>query len=211
MKVVLQGKNVEITDSMRDYAHQKIGKAVQYFENLVTEIDINLSVCHNTRKQEKQTTEVTAYAKGTVIRAMEKHENLYSSIDLVADKITRQLKKYKEKKQQREQVDQETNFELSINPTAIINGHSPELPATVVRNKFFSMPPLSVQEALEKLQLIDHDFYMFQNSSTGEINVIYERNHGGYGLIQPHQTTEIATAISHKRYFFPARKECART
>ncbi|MEM8613144.1 MAG: ribosome-associated translation inhibitor RaiA [Cyanobacteria bacterium P01_H01_bin.105] len=189
MKVVLQGKNIEITDAIRNYAHQKIGKAVHHFENLVTEVDINLSVNQNTQKQVKQTAEVTTYAKGTIIRAMEKHENLYSSIDLVADKITRQLKKYKEKHQQRaqvQQIDQENTPELSIDPTAIINEHSPVLPPSVVRNKFFAMPPLSVQEALEKLQLIDHDFYMFQNSSTGAMNVIYERNHGGYGLIQPH-------------------------
>ena len=206
MKVVLHGKNIEITDSIRDYAHQKIGKATHHFENLVTEVDINLSVHHSTRKQGIQMAEVTTYAKGTIIRAMEKHEDLYSSIDLVADKITRQLKKYKEKQQQRGQTqsNQDTNFELSINPTAIITTHSPVLPATVVRNKFFSMPPLSVQEALEKLQLIDHDFYMFQNSSTGDINVIYERNHSGYGLIQPHQTAETTVVSNRKRYLLHA-------
>ncbi|MEL6231964.1 MAG: ribosome-associated translation inhibitor RaiA [Cyanobacteria bacterium J06627_3] len=206
MKVVLQGKNIEITDSIRDYAHQKIGKAIRHFENLVTEVDINLSVHHSTRKQGVQMAEVTTYAKGTIIRAMEKHGDLYSSIDLVADKITRQLKKYKEKQQQRgqAQISQDNSFELSINPTAIITSHRPVLPATVVRNKFFAMPPLSVQEALEKLQLIDHDFYMFQNSSTGDINVIYERNHGGYGLIQPHQTAETTVVSSRKRYLLHA-------
>lgn len=206
MKVVLQGKNIEITDSIRDYAHQKIGKAVRHFETLVTEVDVNLSVHHNMRSQGIQTAEVTTYAKGTVIRAMEKHEDLYSSLDLVADKITRQLKKYKEKQQQREQAqNSQTNlFDLPINPTAIINGHSPALPSAVIRNKFFAMPPLSVQEALEKLQLIDHDFYMFQNLNTGEINVIYERNHGGYGLIQPHQTTHTTVTSNRKRYLVNA-------
>ncbi|NEQ53277.1 MAG: ribosome-associated translation inhibitor RaiA [Leptolyngbya sp. SIO3F4] len=203
MKVVLQGKNIEITDSIRDYAHQKIGKAIHHFENLVTEVDINLSVHHSMRKRGIQIAEVTTYIKGTVIRAMERHGDLYSSIDLVADKITRQLKKYKEKHQSREQVQiyQENSFELPINPTAIINERSPSLPPAVVRNKFFAMPPISVQEALERLQLIDHDFYMFQNSSTGEINVIYERNHGGYGLIQPHQTVNTATIASDRKKY----------
>ncbi|MEM6252934.1 MAG: ribosome-associated translation inhibitor RaiA [Cyanobacteria bacterium P01_D01_bin.156] len=200
MKVVLQGKNIEITDSLRKYAHQKISKATHHFENLITEVDITLSVHHNTRTQGIKKAEVTTYAKGTVIRAMERHEDLYSSIDLVADKITRQLRKFKEKHHQREgvQIDPEAMFKASnaqsINPTDIINERSPALPPAVVRNKFFAMPPMSVQEALERLQLIGHDFFMFQNSSTGQINVIYERNHGGYGLIQPRLATTTTVA-----------------
>ena len=190
MKVVIQGKNVEITEAIRDYTRQKIGKAVNHFETLVTEVDVKLSVHRCARNQDRQTAEVTTYAKGIVIRAVEKHEDLYSSIDLVSDKITRQLKRYKEK-QQRVNVEPDARsrdtLDIPLNPTAIINEHHPVLPPKVVKNKFFGMSPMSVEAALEQLQLIGHDFYMFQNQSTGEINVIYERNHGGYGLIQPHQ------------------------
>ncbi len=69
--------------------------------------------------------------------------------------------------------------------TDLIGDRTPELPNEVVRTKYFSMPPMTLAEALEQLQLVGHDFYMFHNSETGEINVIYERNHGGYGVIQP--------------------------
>ncbi|ESA33596.1 ribosomal subunit interface protein [Leptolyngbya sp. Heron Island J] len=204
MKVVIQGKNVEITEAIYDYTCQKIGKAVNHFENLVTEIDVKLSVHRCTRNQDRQTAEVTTYAKGVVIRAVEKHEDLYSSIDLVSDKITRQLKKYKEK-QQRVNVEPDTTgqetLDAAINPTAIINEHHPVLPPKVVRNKFFAMSSMSVEAALEQLQLIDHDFYMFQNESTGEINVIYERGHGGYGLIQPHQR---AMPVGQRLKYIPA-------
>ena len=73
--------------------------------------------------------------------------------------------------------------------TNLISDRAPQLPEEVVRTKYFSMPPMTVQEALEHLQLVDHDFYMFRNSSTDEINVIYCRNHGGYGVLQPKSET----------------------
>ncbi|MEO1401867.1 MAG: ribosome-associated translation inhibitor RaiA [Cyanobacteria bacterium J06635_1] len=187
MRLVIQGRNLEITDAINDYVHQKIGKALNHFENLTTKIDVNLSVPRNLRGPSQQIAEVTVYANGSVIRAQEKHENLYASIDLVADKLTRQLKRYKDKHQRRSAPKEMAGGDLEPLPLAtdMIRDRTPELPPKVVRNKFFSMPPMSVQEALDNLQLVDHDFYMFQNAETGEINVIYERNHGGYGVLQP--------------------------
>ena len=99
MKLVIQGKNIEITNSIHEYVNQKIEKAVSHFQQLTTEVDVHLSVSKNPRINPKQTAEVTIYANGTVIRAQESSENLYASIDLVADKIARQLRKYKEKRQ----------------------------------------------------------------------------------------------------------------
>ena len=98
MKLVIQGKNIEITDAIREYVHQKIEKAVNHFQNLTMEVDVHLSVARNPRINPKQSAEVTIYANGTIIRAEESSENLYASIDLVADKIARQLRKYKEKR-----------------------------------------------------------------------------------------------------------------
>ncbi|MGB3295253.1 MAG: HPF/RaiA family ribosome-associated protein, partial [Phormidesmis sp.] len=133
-----------------------------------------------------------------VVRAEESSENLYASIDLVTDKITRQLRKYKEKRRHQDHTSvRPTDLDAAINAPEIIPdrnpdisevlSHSPTLPAAVVRTKYFAMPPMSVQEALENLELVGHDFYMFRNIDSGEINVIYERNHNGYGLLQPRQ------------------------
>jgi putative sigma-54 modulation protein len=188
MKLVIQGKNIEITDAIRDYVHEKIEKAVSHYQNLTTEVDVHLSVAKNPRITTKQMAEVTIYANGAVIRAQEGSETLYASIDMVADKIARQLRKYKERR-----LEQKTNANLKTSEVVepepveldLIGDRTPELPGEVVRTKYFAMPAMTIEDALEQLQLVDHDFYMFRNAETGEINVIYERNHGGYGVIQP--------------------------
>lgn len=187
MKLVIQGKNIEITEAIREYVNQKIEKAVAHYQNLTTEVDVHLSVARNPRINSKQTAEVTIYANGSVVRAEESSENLYASIDLVADKISRKLRKYKEKRQDKSHAPVKTAEAVNDQPivTNLIQDRAPELPGQVVRTKYFAMPPMSVQEALEQLELIDHDFYMFLNAETNEINVVYERNHGGYGVIQP--------------------------
>ena len=188
MKLVIQGKNIDITDAIREYVHQKIEKAVSHFQTMTTEVDVHLSVAKNPRINSKQTAEVTIYANGTVIRAQEGSEDLYASIDLVADKIHRQLRKYKEKLQHRKTHEQpKTGVIVDDIPVApdLIGDRTPELPSEVLRMKYFAMPPMTIEEALEQLQLVDQDFYMFRNAKTDEINVIYERNHGGYGVIQP--------------------------
>jgi len=188
MKLVIHGKNIEITDPIREYVHQKLEKATSHYLNVTNEIDVHLSVARNPRINDKQIAEVTVYANGTVIRAEEGSETLYASIDLVADKIARKLRKYKEKRLDKKTNAQTKTVELveqEAVATDLIGDRTPELPQEVVRTKYFAMPPMTITEALEQLQLVDHDFYMFCNADSGEINVIYERNHGGYGVIQP--------------------------
>lgn len=193
MKLVIQGKNIEITDAIRSYVEQKISKAVSHFKHLTNEVDVNLSVARNARINPKQSAEVTLYINGAIVRAEESSENLYASIDMVANKITRQLRKYKEKRQDRNFLSVKPNDALmvaeapSADVSTLLENKEPQLPSEVVRTKYFAMPPMTVEEALEQLELVDHDFYMFLNAATGDINVVYERNHGGYGLLQPRQ------------------------
>jgi putative sigma-54 modulation protein len=190
MKLVIQGKNIEITDAIREYVTHKMEKAVSHFQQLAMEVDVNLSVERNPRITTNQSAEVTIYANGAVIRSQESSESMYASIDLVADKIARQLRKYKEKRNDKKTQSQvKTSEFLKQQPVGetLIGDRTPELPDEVVRAKYFAMPPMTTEEALENLKLVDHDFYMFCNADTGEINVIYQRNHGGYGLIQPRQ------------------------
>jgi putative sigma-54 modulation protein len=200
MKLVLHGKNIEITDAIREYVHQKIDKAVSHFETITTEVDVHLSVNRNPRVTERQVAEVTVYANGTVIRVQEAAEILYASIDLVADKITRKLRKYKErnfiaKKTHSSVKELPMEAELAVDNMDfdLVGDREPELPEEVVRVKYFQMQPMTIREAWEHLQMVGHDFYMFRNSETNEINVIYQRNHSGYGVIQPLAEGQVQT------------------
>ncbi len=193
MKLVLQSKNIEITDAIRDYVNQKIEKAVSHFEQIVTGLDVNLSVAKNPRIAASQVAEVTIYANGATIRAEEASEHLYASIDLVADKISRQLRKYKERnftKKDRTDSAKELGEELDLEllDYNLTDNRSATLPAEVVRTKYFAMSALTIEEAIGQLQLVDHDFYMYRSVETGEVNVVYRRNHGGFGVIQPRPT-----------------------
>lgn len=188
MKLLIQGNNIAVTESIHDYVEQKLEKAVKHFQNITSKVDVHLSVARNSRIERKHKAEVTVFANGTVIRAQEGSESLYASIDMVADKIARQLRKYKEKhlaKNAHIRPEQLVESEELVEVNELNSDRLPELPATVVRSKYFAMPPMTTEEALAQLQLIDHDFYMFHNSESNEINVIYSRNHGGYGVIQP--------------------------
>jgi putative sigma-54 modulation protein len=190
MKLVLQSKNIEITDAIRDYVNQKIEKAVSHFEQITTGIDVSLSVAKNPRIAASQVAEVTIYANGAVIRAEEASEHLYASIDLVADKISRQLRKYKERnftKKDRTDLLKDLGEELDLEllDYNLTDNRAATLPAEVVRTKYFAMSALTIEEAVAQLQLVDHDFYMYRSAETGEVNVVYRRNHGGFGVIQP--------------------------
>jgi putative sigma-54 modulation protein len=187
MKLLIQGNNIEVTDAIHDYVEEKVEKAVKHFENLTSKVDVHLSVERNSRINNKHRAEVTVYANGTIIRAQEGSENLYASIDLVSDKIARQLRKYKERKLDQKNHAHKAGDVVKPEPVRpdLIGDRTPALPSEVVRMKYFAIPAMTIEEAQEQLQLVDHDFYMFRNQETGEINVIYIRNHGGYGVIQP--------------------------
>jgi putative sigma-54 modulation protein len=175
--------------------NQKIERAVSHFESITTGVDVNLSVAKNPRIAASQVAEVTIYANGATIRAEEASEHLYASIDLVADKISRQLRKYKErsfsKKDRTDGLkDLGEELDLELLDYNLADNRSATLPAEVVRTKYFAMSALTIEEALAQLQLVDHDFYMYRSVETGEINVVYRRNHGGFGTIQPRPTTK---------------------
>ncbi len=194
MKLLIHGRNLEITSAIRDYTCSKLERAIQHFEDMVQEADVHLSVARNPRVPQ-QTAEVTVFANGTVIRAQERSENLYASIDLVSSKLTRQLRKYKERHQARQsihshssepklrQAEQNLDFDSEISPP-LLEGKEVHLPDPGVRRKYFSMQAMTIEEARHQLDFIDHDFYMFREKETKELQVIYKRNHGGYGLIQ---------------------------
>jgi putative sigma-54 modulation protein len=192
MKLLIHGRNLDVTPAIRDYTEAKLGRAINHYEGLVKEADVHLSVARNPRVAQ-QTAEVTVYANGMVIRAQERSENLYASIDMVAGKLSRQLRRYKDRLSDRHGAgspangidDTEQPSLEGILPDDLIGNREPTLPAPAVRRKYFSMPSMSLDQALHQLELIDHDFYVFREESSGGLQVVYRRNHGGFGVIQP--------------------------
>ena len=192
MKILIHGKNLELTGALKEYTEAKIEKATHHYKDIVKEADIHLSIEKNPRVS-FQTAEVTIFANGTVIRAEEKTENLYSSIDLVSNKLCRKLSKYKERNNKTIHNKQFKNKDSlpieSMESSFLDNAFFKEeteasLPEPSIKNKYFEMTPISSEEARKQLDLIDHDFYVFRNKKNNELQVIYKRNHGGYGLIQ---------------------------
>ncbi len=192
MKLLIHGRNLELTPALREYTQSKLEKAIHHFNSIVQQADVYLSVARNPSVPQ-QTAEVTVFANGTIIRAQERSHNLYASIDLVANKLSRQLRRYKERHSDHHHS---KGHRASLTPTteavleeknideSLIKNKEAHLPNPGVRKKYFSMPLMSVEEARHQLDLIDHDFYMFKEIETKELQVIYKRNHGGYGVIQ---------------------------
>ena len=192
MKILIHGKNLELTGALKEYTEAKIEKATHHYKDIVKEADIHLSVAKNPRVS-LQTAEVTIFANGTIIRAEEKTENLYSSIDLVSNKLCRKLRKYKERHNKtlhnnlvkNKHSFSNANEDLDSMGKDIFNEErKAQLPEPSIKNKYFEMAPISLEDARKQLDLIDHDFYVFRHKKNNELQVIYKRNHGGYGLIQ---------------------------
>ncbi len=192
MKILIHGKNLELTGALKQYTQAKIEKATHHYKDIVKEADIHLSIEKNPSVS-LQTAEVTIFANGTVIRAEEKTENLYSSIDLVSNKLCRKLRKYKERNNKtiyNNQFKNKESFPIESAESSVLDktlfkqGREASLPEPSIKNKYFEMNPISSEEARKQLDLIDHDFYVFRNKKNNDLQVIYKRNHGGYGLIQ---------------------------
>jgi putative sigma-54 modulation protein len=188
MKLLIHGRNLDVTPALREYTETKLERAIHHFDDLVKEADVHLSVARNPRVPQ-QTAEVTVFANGTVIRAQERSENLYASIDLVANKLARQLRRFKERQSDhghRATPTAANDVLLTERPTedSLLEGKEAQLPSPGVRRKYFAMPAMSLEEARHQLEVIDHDFYLFRDKETGELQVIYHRNHGGFGVIQ---------------------------
>ena len=192
MKLLIHGRNLEITPALRDYTQTKLERATSHFGDAVREADVHLSVARNPRVPQ-QTAEVTVFANGTVIRAQERSENLYASIDLAAGKLARQLRRWKERHSDHHHSHghsaSHTPSTDAVNDASpvedsLLQGREAELPNPGVRRKYFAMPPMSLDEARRQLDLIDHDFYLFREKDSDQLQVIYRRNHGGYGVIQ---------------------------
>lgn len=175
MKFIIIGKNIEVTEGLKEAVENKLGKLERYFTP-DTEIHITLSI-----QRERQKIEVTIPVKGDIIRSEQESNDMYVSIDLVEEVIERQLRKYKNKLIARHQ--EGGNFKREF-----YEGNAPaedENQIKIVRTKKFGFKPMYPEDACVQMELLGHDFYVFCNAETDEVNVVYRRKNGSFGLIEP--------------------------
>lgn len=175
MRFIISGKNLNVTSGLRSNIEQKLGKLERYFTP-TTEIIVTLSV-----EKERQKIEVTIPMKGTIIRSEQVSDDMYVSIDLVEEVIERQLRKYKNKIIDRHQ--QGGNLQPDFMGEDVDDAEDDEI--KIVRTKRFGMKPMFPEDACIQMELLGHNFFVFQNAETDEVNVVYKRKNGTYGLIEP--------------------------
>lgn len=175
MRFIISGKNIDVTSGLRGTIEQKLGKLERYFTP-TTEIIVTLSV-----EKERQKIEVTIPMKGTIIRSEQVSDDMYVSIDLVEEVIERQLRKYKNKIIDKHQ--QGSNLQPDFMEDDMDDFKDDEV--KIVRTKRFGMKPMFPEDACVQMELLGHSFFVFQNAETDEVNVVYKRKNGTYGLIEP--------------------------
>ena len=174
MRFTITGRNIEVTEGLRSAVESKLGKLEKYFDKDV-DINVTLSV-----EKDRQKIEVTIPVKGSIIRSEQTSSDMYVSIDLVEEVIERQLKKYKNKIIQSKQAASSVFTQDYLD-----NDYEEEPEVKIVRSKRFGIKPMDPEEACIQMELLGHNFYVFSNAETGEVNVVYKRKGNTYGLIEP--------------------------
>lgn len=186
LKYNVRGENIEVTPAIRDYVEAKVGKLERYFDEVPeANAHVNLKVYSNRTAK----AEVTIPLPHIVLRAEETSQDLYGSIDLVSDKLERQMRKYKTKvnrKFRRQQM--EINEAEAISPELLnqTNGKEEEDSSEIhiVRTKRFDLKPMMAEEAVLQMEMLGHDFFVFLDGETGSTNIVYKRDDGDFGLIE---------------------------
>ena len=191
MNVIVSGKNLKVTEPLRAHAEEKIEAVQRYFDHII-EADVTISIDRKKEDAENCRCDVTVWANGTVLKSTEHKDEMYAAINGAIHKIERQLKKYKQKI--RENPKRKTNNKRGIKTPVDLpetsthtvmkvpsNNDKPQ----IIRAQAFAMKPMSVDEAAMQLQVLNQEFMVFANAETNEVNVVYRRNDGNIGLIEP--------------------------
>jgi putative sigma-54 modulation protein len=184
MKFQVKGRNIGITEALRSHAEDKLLKLGKNL-NSASSMELELLVEKNPSIADNQVAEATIFTKGPVLRARGASSDMYASIDQVSDKLGRQVKKYRSKL-----VSHNAHVRHSLAPENAIaveygDEEEEEVGPQIVKMKQFLIKPMSVEEAALQLELIGHEFFVFQNADSNDTNVIYRRRDGDYGLIEP--------------------------
>lgn len=177
MQLIVQGKNVEVTDWLRKYVEKRMGKVNRRLPE-VKEARVELSVQNARNSGDRHVVQVTLRSNGTILRAEERSADMQTSIDTVIDKMVRQIDRYKGKRLRGRVRPVEAEGE------AVVEAPEAEV-GQIVRVKRFPVTPMSREEAIEQMELLGHDFFIFFNADSNELNVLYRRHDGNYGLLEP--------------------------
>lgn len=178
MNIVVSGKNMEVTDALREHVHKKVGRIGRYFQTPLS-AQVTLAV-----QKDRHIIELTVPvpADSLLLRAEESSGDMYASVDLAVDKLERQIRKYKTRINRRAR-------RLDVRELPFVGPDTAEEEADdeprVVKTKRFSVKPMDTAEAILQMNLLDHDFFVFRDATTHEIHVLYKRRDGNYGLIEP--------------------------
>lgn len=175
MKFIIRGQKLEVTESIKSYIEEKIGKLDKYFENPE---ELTATVVVRVRGKE-QIVEVTVPSKKVILRAEESNEDLYASIDLVSDKLERQIRKNKTKIRSKKS---KANYESFIVDFEVEKEEENE--NLIVKRKELDTKPMSEEEAILQMNLLDHDFFVYEDVNSHNINVLYKRKDNNYGIIE---------------------------
>jgi putative sigma-54 modulation protein len=186
MQLSITGKNLEITDSLEQYIEKKIGRLDRYLPNNILEGRVELAVESTRAAKDSQIAQVTLRTKRAVLRAEESSADMFASIDAVFDKMQRQIDRFKGKRTSKRGSEGIGDIP-TLEATALIVEDQQEEGEQhrISRVKRFAMVPLDEEEAVEQMELLGHDFYVFYNANQNQVNVVYRRRDATYGLIQP--------------------------
>jgi putative sigma-54 modulation protein len=171
MQILVRGKNIEVTPALRGYVEKKLRKLAK-FEQHFGDAQVTLTVEKGSHR-----VEVTIPVDGMILRGEETTGDMYASVDLVVDKLEKQMEKYKGKLRRRRVVAEGLPYEA--------DDHEDDKEFRVVRTKRFTLKPMAVEEAVMQMNLLGHNFFVFTNAENEQVNVVYRRKDGNYGLIEP--------------------------
>ena len=180
MNIIISGKQMDLTDGIKNAIEEKLGR-LDFYLHPATDVKVTVSA-----KKARQKVEVTIIPiSGPIIRAEDIEENLYAAIDVVYDKLNKQLRKYKKRLQDRHQSNESIRFDaIEDIEENDYSSNEDNLDIVIKRTKKFGVKPMSPEEAVLQMDLSEHDFYMFRNSESNGISIVYRRKNGGYGLIE---------------------------
>lgn len=193
MDITVTGRNITVTDALRSHVVEKMESATSVFD-IPMNVEVVLRVEKNPSNPIPQVVEVTVFVKGSVVRVSEAATDMYAAVDMAADRVARQLRKYKTRVvDRRQRAAARDAFDREVGEIMAAEEIQPEPEPEaekeeqeeILREKIIEFTPLSVDQALLQTDLLGHDFFVFTDVATGDVNVIYRRKSGGYGILKP--------------------------